>query len=303
MNVARGKKRGKRRGAAGKAAVAVVCVALLASGCESAGGTGAEKAAAAPAKPKPARPAWNTHPESIASLGDSITRGFDACSVLKDCPEASWATGTSVDSLARRLLASPGTSSWNHARTGARMADLPEQTRAAVVNKPQLVTVLMGANDACRKNVDDMTTVDDFRADFEKSLRELRTALPKSQVYVAGVPDLRRLWAEGRKSLIGPEIWKLGSVCPSMLADSGSDDAAAEARRVRVEQRVLEYNTVLKSVCARDELCRFDGSVHGYGFSGQALSKWDWFHPSKQGQGELAALAYRTITSAEPPAA
>ncbi|MHA7956229.1 SGNH/GDSL hydrolase family protein [Streptomyces sp. L500] len=302
MNVARG----KRRGAVVTAAVAAVCATLLASGCESgaaAGAGGGEQRAAAPAKPKPVRPAWNPRPASIASLGDSITRGFDACSMLKDCPEASWATGTSVDSLARRLLASPGTSSWNHARTGARMADLPEQMRAAVAEKPQLVTVLVGANDACRKNVDDMTTVDDFRADFEKSLKELRTALPKSQVYVAGVPDLRRLWAEGRKSLIGPEIWKLGSVCPSMLADAASDDAVAEARRVRVEQRVLEYNTVLKNVCARDGLCRFDASVHGYDFTGQALSKWDWFHPSKQGQGELAALAYRTITAAEPPAA
>jgi hypothetical protein len=77
---------------------------------------------------------WGTRPESIAALGDSITRGFDACSVLADCPRVSWATGTApqVRSLAQRLLKHPAAHSWNYARSGARMADLPGQVAAAV---------------------------------------------------------------------------------------------------------------------------------------------------------------------------
>ncbi|MEX2981708.1 SGNH/GDSL hydrolase family protein [Streptomyces sp. C36] len=285
--------------AAVRAAVALLAAALLVTGCDD----GDAESKAAVAKPSPTRPAWNPRPTSIASLGDSITRGFDACSVFEDCPEVSWATGTAVDSLARRLLTSPQTSSWNHARTGARMADLPGQMRAAVAHKPQLVTVLLGANDACRANVADMTPVDSFRADFESSLKQLRTALPTSQVYVAGIPDLQRLWSEGRKNMLGRQVWKLGSICPSMLRDAELMDEEAQGRRAQVVKRVGEYNAVLKDVCSRDVLCRYDGAVNSYDFTGQQLSKWDWFHPSKQGQGELAGLAYRTITAVRQPGA
>src|SRR3954469_303336 len=98
-----------RRGLA-KAAV-VLSAAVLLSGCfgggaphpDRADGDGA--AAAAGPAPKPT-PTWDTHPASLAALGDSITRGFDACGLLADCPAASWATGrrADVDSLATRLL-------------------------------------------------------------------------------------------------------------------------------------------------------------------------------------------------------
>ncbi|MCC3766933.1 SGNH/GDSL hydrolase family protein [Streptomyces sp. UNOC14_S4] len=290
---------GRRARTAVRAAAALVTAALLVTGCDGAkGGAKAEPERKPSASPTPE---WNTRPASIASLGDSITRGFNACSVLSDCPGASWATGTQVDSLARRLLASPGTSSWNHARTGARMADLPGQMRQAVTDRPQLVTVLLGANDACRPEVDEMTSVDAFRTDFETSVRELRSALPKSQLYVAGIPDLKRLWSQGRTNGFAKTVWKLG-VCPSMLRDSEAEDATAEQRRAAVEKRVGEYNAVLKDVCSRDRLCRFDGAVSSYGFTGEELSKWDWFHPSKTGQRQLADLAYRTITAPRPPA-
>ncbi|MEV4442745.1 SGNH/GDSL hydrolase family protein [Streptomyces sp. NPDC049577] len=297
--------RDRRRTGPRRAAPAVLCAvlpALLLSACDDGGEPKATAQKPRQAAPKPApRPAWNTRPASIASLGDSITRGFDACSVLSDCPEVSWATGSEVDSLARRLLPSPATGSWNLARTGARMADLPDQMRTAVANRPQLVTILLGANDACRKNVADMTPVDTFRADFETSMKELRQALPKTQVYVAAVPNLMRLWSEGRKDPVGKQVWKLG-VCPSMLGDADAVDTAAVERRALVDKRVGEYNAVLKDVCARDELCRYDGAVNDYAFTGRELSQWDWFHPSKLGQKELADMAYRTITSERPNA-
>ncbi|GAA0459164.1 SGNH/GDSL hydrolase family protein [Streptomyces stramineus] len=288
----------KVRGAlrAAVAAVTVVSAALLLTACDD----GTQGSTDAAVRPSPT-PDWNPRPASMVSLGDSITRGYDACSLLADCPEVSWATGTKVDSLAQRLLSSPQTSSWNYARTGARMADLPGQMQSAIAHKPQLVTVLLGANDACRKDVSGMTPVDRFRTDFETSVKELRTALPKSQLYVASVPDLMRLWSQGRTNSYAKTIWKLG-ICPSMLHDSEAQDAAAAGRRAQVEKRVGEYNAVLKDVCRRDKLCRYDGSVHGYGFTGEELSKWDWFHPSKQGQRQLADMAYREITAVRPSA-
>ncbi|KOG66280.1 lipoprotein [Streptomyces griseoflavus] len=246
--------------------------------------------------PKPS-PAWRTDPASVAALGDSITVGFDACSVLADCPAVSWATGTDpqVNSVARRLVKDPATHSWNFARTGALIRDLPGQVDRAVRKRPELVTVLVGANDACRNEVGAMTSEAAFRADFETSLRTLRRALPKTQVYVAAVPDLMRLWSQGRQNQLGKQIWKLG-ICGSMLRDPDDLSKAAATRRQSVRERVQAYNKALESVCAKDALCRFDRSVFDFRFTGAELSAWDWFHPGREGQRELAEMAFREIT-------
>ncbi|WP_316782645.1 SGNH/GDSL hydrolase family protein [Streptomyces sasae] len=296
------RKQRRRRSRALVGAVAVTAV-LGVAGCDVIGGSPSGPDAGR-TRASRAVQVWNRSPASIAAVGDSITRGFDACTVLSDCPEVSWATGTSdqVDSLAVRLLgrAKAADHSWNYAETGARMADLPGQMADAAVRRPQLVTVMAGANDACRSSVRAMTSVADFRAQFEDAMDTLRKALPKTQVYVASVPNLKRLWSEGRTNPLGKQIWKLG-ICPSMLGEADDLTSAATLRRDRVQQRVEDYNKVLKAVCAKDRRCRFDGgAVYEYRFGTDQLSHWDWFHPSTDGQSRLAAIAYRTITAKDP---
>ncbi|MFE1378965.1 SGNH/GDSL hydrolase family protein [Streptomyces sp. NPDC058740] len=299
--------RGRRRFRTTAAAVALLCVAAL-PGCsaETGGPGGVARPAAATPKPTPPptpKPTslWNPSPGSLAAVGDSITRAFDACSVLADCPEASWATGTDagVNSLALRLFGPAGAAgrSWNLARTGARMAELPGQMAAAAARRPELVTVMMGANDACRARPEQMTPVEEFRASFRDSLARLRAGAPKAQVYVSSLPDLKRLWATGRVSPTGRQVWSLG-VCGSMLAAPEDLSPAAEERRTRVRDRVVAYNRVLREVCAKDARCRYDGgAVFGFRFEGGQLSPWDWFHPSRDGQARLAEIAYRRISA------
>ncbi|MBM9509629.1 SGNH/GDSL hydrolase family protein [Actinacidiphila acididurans] len=245
-----------------------------------------------PEAARPARP-WDVHPASVAALGDSITRGFDACSPLADCPEVSWATGsrTRIDSLTQRLTAAgPATRGWNLAESGARVADLPGQARAAAAYRPAMVTVLIGANDACAATAGAMTTVDAFRSAFGATLAYLHKVLPATQVLVASVPDLRRLYSVGVTNPLEKQLWRLG-LCPSMLKDADSHSASAQARRTRVYDRVVAYNGVLRQVCANYERCRYDnGAVFGYRFTPDELSKWDWFHPNEKGQTELARL-------------
>ncbi|MFE3514065.1 SGNH/GDSL hydrolase family protein [Streptomyces sp. NPDC059166] len=294
-----------RRCAVTLTAVVAAGSAVL-TGCTS-DGDGPARGGSATRSPAPApAPAWDARPASIAAVGDSITRGFDACSVFADCPEVSWATGTdgAVRSLAVRLLGASKavTHSWNHAVSGARMAQLPEQMAQAAKERPELVTVMIGANDACRDSVRLMTPVADFRTSFEASVRRLRAAAPKAQIYVSSVPDLKRLWSTGRENPLGKQIWKLG-ICRSMLADADDMGAAAVARREAVRARVVAYNEVLREVCARDERCRYDGgAVFDYRFTGKQLSEWDWFHPGRDGQARLAEIAYRNVTAAAPPA-
>lgn len=284
------------------AAVAVLVVAVAgAVGCDASGGSGTSGGARARgAEPSPT-PVWDVSPNSVAAVGDSITRGFDACAVLSDCPEVSWATGDSaeVDSLAVRLLGRTRAAghSWNYAETGARMADLPAQVAAAAAKRPQLVTVMIGANDACRSSTAAMTPVAEFRAGLRKAFATLREELPRAQVYVSSVPDLKRLWSQGRTNPLGKQVWKLG-ICPTMLGDADALDAAAVQRRDTVRKRVEAYNEVLEQVCAKDRRCRFDGgAVYAYRFGTDALSQWDWFHPSVSGQARLAEIAYRVVTA------
>ncbi|TVZ86708.1 SGNH/GDSL hydrolase family protein [Streptomyces sp. BK340] len=297
----------KRRHRA-RAALAVVAAAVLSTaGCDAfgGGGDGTKDSGASVSRPSPRpTPVWNRSPDSIAAVGDSITRGFDACTVLSDCPEVSWATGSdaTVDSLAVRLLGVTGAAerSWNYAVTGARMSDLPEQVAQAATRAPQLVTVMIGANDACRSSARAMTSVASFRTDFEESLATLRAALPKTQVYVASVPNLKRLWSQGRTNPLGKQVWKLG-ICPSMLGDADDLTVRATLRRDKVQKRVEAYNAVLKDVCAKDRRCRFDrNAVFDYRFDTEQLSHWDWFHPSRNGQARLAEIAYRTVTAERP---
>ena len=289
--------------------VAVLAGGLgLAAACSDPGGGGSDASAqrggssARPGhKPSPSpTKIWDRKPESLAAVGDSITRGFDACSVLSDCVKVSWATGTEgeVDSLASRLLGGDARGkSWNHAVSGAVIADLPDQMREAAASDPDMITVMSGANDACRPTVGEMTSVEDFRTSFRESLRVLRAERPRTQVYVSSVPDLKRLWEQGRKNPIGQRIWGLG-ICQSMLKDPNAMDKAAKERRGQVYDRVVAYNSVLKEECAKDLRCRYDdGAVFRYRFTGDELSNWDWFHPSKKGQHSLAELAYREITS------
>ncbi|TLQ46148.1 SGNH/GDSL hydrolase family protein [Streptomyces marianii] len=285
------------------AVAATVVITAGPVGCDAPPGTQREPVERP--KPSPTR-VWDRAPGSLAAVGDSITRGFDACSLFADCPEVSWATGTdsTVRSLAQRLLGTTAATrrAWNHARSGARMADLPAQMTEAAVRRPELVTVMVGANDACRDTPAQMTPVAEFTESFTAAMRSLRRTAPKAHVYVSSVPDLKRLWSTGRGNALGRQIWKLG-ICASMLGNADDLGRAAQERRALVHARVVAYNRALREVCAKDLRCRYDGdAVFDYRFTGEQLSPWDWFHPSRNGQSRLAEIAYRNITAPRPPA-
>ncbi|MBB1244183.1 SGNH/GDSL hydrolase family protein, partial [Streptomyces durbertensis] len=286
----------------GRATGALVIAAALAftAGCggssdapaDQPGTRGESAETAGPEAEARSAPRWNPSPGSVAALGDSITTGFDSCKLLADCPEVSWSTGTdpTVDSLARRLLSDPTGRAFNHAVSGAVVADLPGQAAKAVVDKPELVTVLIGANDACTDEPATMTSTASFRRDLTRAVGTLRSELPDTQLFVASIPDLRRLWSEGSKVEAARNVWQMG-VCQSMLRDPLSTGPADKKRRDAVAARVTEYNTVLKEVCEADARCRHDGgAVHAYPFGVSELSRWDYFHPSKRGQQILARV-------------
>ena len=83
-------------------------------------------------------------PTRMASLGDSITRGFNACGWFFDCTSRSWSTGSdsAVNSHYRRLAAVRSLTTYNAAKTGAKANALPVQAGTAVSQGAKYATVL-----------------------------------------------------------------------------------------------------------------------------------------------------------------
>ncbi|MGQ0625442.1 MAG: GDSL-type esterase/lipase family protein [Sporichthyaceae bacterium] len=256
--------------------------------------------AGAVAHAAPAAPGAGTValPTTMAALGDSITRGFNACGFYRDCPDRSWSTGTErKDGVAghrdRLLAAGAPLSSVNLARSGARVAELPGQARAAVAASSDYVTILIGANDVCRPDEARMTAPADFRSGVDNALAVL--AARGTRIFIASVPDLKRLWDVGHRHRVVRYVWSKFDVCPTMLANPGSYDEPDVARRDRVRERIRAYNTELAAACvAYGPLCRFDdNAVFRTRFAFDQISKWDFFHPNRGGQRLLAEVTWQ----------
>ncbi len=245
------------------------------------------------------------YPNSIASTGDSITRAFNDCWFpYVDCPSASWSTGTSSYSHYRRIQAlNPAITgrTYNQAVTGADMADLAGQVQGAVSRGVQYVTILMGANDVCASSEAGMTPVTVFRDQFAAAMGSLTTGLPDARVFVSSIPDIYQLFSLYRYDLSANAVWAIAGICQSMLAYPFSNLPGDVARRARVRQRNIDYNTVLAEVCAWYTRCRFDANaVFNTAFVRSDVTTRDYFHPSVNGQAKLAAITWGQVASFLP---
>ncbi|MGH3649001.1 MAG: SGNH/GDSL hydrolase family protein [Micromonosporaceae bacterium] len=238
-------------------------------------------------------------PNSMAGLGDSITRAFNACGWYFDCTSRSWSTGSysTVNSHYRRILAkNPAIYGKNHndARSGAKMTDLAGQAGTAAGQGVEYVTIEMGANDACTSSESTMTAVATYRSQLDAALARLKSGLPNAKVFIASVPDIKRLWYIGKDNSDAVSTWNGFGICQSMLANPRSTAQADEDRRNRVRQRVIDFNTQLAQACTNyGANCRFDGNaVFNYPFVLSQVSTWDYFHPNVSGQAVLASTSY-----------
>lgn len=239
------------------------------------------------------------YPNSMASTGDSITRAFNTGSwPFTDAPANSWSTGASatVNSLYRRfLVVNPNISgrNYNHARSGAKMIDLAAQVQAVNTRQVEYVTILMGANDACTSSESTMTSVTTFRSQFQTAMATLTTGSPNARIYVLSIPNIYNLWSVLRFNFSALLVWDSFDICQSMLANPLSTSSGDVARRQRVLQRVIDFNTQLQQVCAQYPQCRFDNNaVFNFKFTSSDVSTRDYFHPSLSGQTRLAAVAW-----------
>jgi lysophospholipase L1-like esterase len=236
-------------------------------------------------------------PDSIAGIGDSITRATDVCCWYGDHPAQSWSTGGGAfDGIRshyeriRTLKPSINGHNFNDARSGARMDDAQGQAQTAVTQQAGYVTILMGANDVCTDSPSTMTSVSDFQAQFATTMGVLAAGLPAgSHVFVSSIPNVYRLWQLFQDNVVAQLIWSVAQICQSMLSPTNS-----EQDRQFVLAREQAFNQVLAEVCSQYAFCRFDDyAAFNYQFSASQVSKLDYFHPSLAGQAALASLSWQ----------
>ena len=244
----------------------------------------------------PAASASPPLPNSIAGIGDSITRATDVCCWYGDHPAQSWSTGDGpgdgIRSHYERLLElNPDIHghNYNDSRAGAKMRDAEGQAQAAVAQQAAYVTILMGANDVCTRSPSTMTSVADFRAQFTAAMNTLAAGLPaESHVFVSSIPNAYKLWKLLHGDSRARFVWWAAQICQSMLSPYNT-----ELDRRFVLAREQAFNQVLADVCGQYAICRFDGgAVFNYQFSTSHISTLDYFHPSLSGQATLAGLTW-----------
>jgi lysophospholipase L1-like esterase len=244
----------------------------------------------------PAASASPSLPDSIAGIGDSITRAANVCCWYGDHPAQSWSTGggffDGIASHYERILAQTQSirgRNYNVARSGAKMRDAEAQAAAAVARQASYVTILMGANDVCTSSPATMTSVADFTAQFSAAMNVLASGLPPdAHVFVSSIPNIYRLWQLFRDNPVAQFVWRVARICQSMLSPTNTEDD-----RQAVLAREQAFNGVLADVCGQYGFCRFDGNaVFDYAFATNHVSRLDYFHPSLAGQATLASITW-----------
>jgi lysophospholipase L1-like esterase len=245
----------------------------------------------------PAASAQPSLPDSIAGIGDSITRATDVCCWYGDHPGQSWSTGGgALDGIRSHYehvrALNPGIQghNFNDARSGAKMRDAQAQAQAAIAQQAGYVTILMGANDVCTSSPSTMTSVSDFHAQFAAAMSVLSDELPAgSRVFVSSIPNVYRLWQLFDDDVVAQLVWSVAQICQSMLSPTNT-----EQDRQFVLARVQAFNQVLAEVCSQYPICRFDDyAAYNYQFSASQISRLDYFHPSLAGQAALASLTWQ----------
>jgi hypothetical protein len=150
-----------------------------------------------------------------------------------------------------------------------------------------------------------MTSVADFRSQFERVMAALSAGSPRARIYVVSIPDVYRLWVILRNKFLARLAWRTFHVCQSLLEDPRSTDPSDVTRRKTVRRRNVAFNTELAEVCALYIHCRFDqNAVFVDSFQPEDVSRRDYFHPSLRGQGRLARVTWSAtfdFTDLVPP--
>ena len=231
-----------------------------------------------------------TYPASMATIGDSISRGALADdSIDDDQPEHVWSTGDSASDacyshLERIRAANPSTVAYNNAWNGAQSDDLLAQANTSVSQGVQYVTIQMGGNDVCGDSTAEMTPIATWEFRWNEAIDVLQAGLPGADILVTGTVNVRRVYDVGKSNFGCLLKWNIFTWCKNMLVNGST-------QRTEATNMNIAYVNSLASLTAAQGVW-YDGDSYGIAFSRGQLSSVDCFHPDISLNNDMANVTY-----------
>ncbi|MGV9297306.1 SGNH/GDSL hydrolase family protein [Amycolatopsis sp. NPDC003676] len=166
------------------------------------------------------------------------------------------------------------------------MNDLPRQAKAAVASRVDLVSVLMGNNDACSGG----TEVGTFESQFKEAMTTLAQGLPEVQVKVVSIPDIYQLWDVLHTDQAAVAKWSTFHECDALLANATStapaDQLSGSGSSITTPSSPRCAANTRTASLTEAPVSRLDPSD---------VSTVDYFHPSAKGQALIADVAWKAL--------
>lgn len=252
---------------------------------------------------------------------------FDVLVHEFDWPHKSWATGFAEDINGESIyMKMRERNRCNHrdfqnlAVNGAKAKSLVEQVgnfSRDKSDKPSLAFVAYIGNDICKKKLEDMTTVDEYREQIITGLKLLDNKLaPGSKVVITGLVDGRILWdtMHNRMHPLGMTyselydlLWDIkGNPCRTWLTSDASmrDKASARAAELsKVAKEIANTQTFNNFEIAYVDL-PMDKAIEEWKKQGKDVADLievvDGFHPSHTAHRLLSKYIWEELSANYP---
>lgn len=198
-----------------------------------------------------------------------------------------------------RQFGKRGRRNWTVAENGADIKDLVEQTTLVPYLDIKYATVMLGANDVCRKHPAELITDEEFEMHVRNGLTALLDGLADgATVLVVAIPNVKGVHEFGQtKTALGitscERMWKLTGFCEAMLSEHST-----EMDREYLQSRNIGYNDILQRVTGEmaanypGKFVRYSPNTFQLPSSQDQLSDIDCFHAGWRGQRAAAELTW-----------
>jgi lysophospholipase L1-like esterase len=273
-------------------------------------------------------------PTRQSNIGDSMSQASFTDDWPGDRPHLSWVQGTQSDIYSvylRYLERVPSFTQRPESVSGAEMVGGGNNFAAQAARicaheeKPQHVSVLLGANDVCNRQRSSSADAAEHMYSLETWVNALRAGLdqlaaclpPGAKVHLLSIPRVDFLYEAGyAKSLYCPYVvWPGAGICRIVTAETRAWRRAQIGDRInwyneatRVEAALYDANADGRNPRGVRFISDWQGSIeNGYGytsvgtivFGAAYINGSDCFHPSTLAQRKLACVTWATNPDGE----
>lgn len=230
----------------------------------------------------------------MGSIGDSITTAMNSNGWGERKPY-NWSTGTTKNKAIRshfhkiKKITQKEVTPYNSATSGATSNDIAPQIDELLPKKPDYVTIMIGANDACSWAEDSEEQLDKYEDNVSSAIERLISNNSQIKILLVPIPNMYHLWETAHNEGNCQLRWNFLNICPNLLSSKRT-----EKERQEFQQRVYKANDRLEKIAlANVQHVKFDRSIADFLFENKHISKRDCFHPSLSGQNIISSLTWK----------